>query len=205
LRPPSFLETKVIKQLSKDRQRLLALSLLLLGLVLVLATILVPLINVVATYNESIEDLQFELLRYKRIAAGKGQVLQYLDRLKREQGDQNHFSDRATPALASADLQQLIKKVVVDAGGRLLSTQVVPETEEDHFVRTSIKVQMSGDTMALRSVLHDIETARPMLIIDNLTIRAISARRDPRTRKLLPSNELNVNFDVSGYMRTLQN
>ncbi len=195
----------MIKQLSRDRQRLLAFALLFLCIVLVLAAIFAPLINAATSANDRIEDLQFKLLRYKRIAAGKGQVLQYLDRLKTEQGDQNHFSDRATPALASADLQQLIKKVVVDAGGRLLSTQVVPETEEDHFIKTSVKVQMSGDTMALRNVLYDIETARPMLIIDNLTIRAISARRDPRTRKLLPSNELNVNFDVSGYIRTLQN
>lgn len=195
----------MINNLNDQQKRVLAVSLFLLCVLVIFALILLPLMNAVDSYDETLDDLQFKLLRYKRIAAGKGRVMQYLDTLKRQQGTQDHFSDRPTPALASADLQQLIKKVVVDAGGHLLSTQVVPETEEDHFIRTSVKVRMSGDTLALRNVLYEIETARPMLMVDNLVIRAMSGRRDPRTRKLLPSNELNVNFDVSGYMRSPHN
>ncbi len=194
----------MISDLNSRQQRLLALSLFFLGIILVLGLIVVPLVDAAASYDESIEDLQFKLLRFKRVVAGRDKVLAHLDTLKRRKGEGDHFSNRETPALASADLQQLIKKAVVDAGGRLISTQVVPENEEEHFIKTSVKVRMSGDTAALRNVLYEIETARPILIVDNLTIRATSGRRDRRTRTLLPSNELNVNFDVSGYMRIVR-
>ncbi|MGH8550094.1 MAG: type II secretion system protein GspM [Methylococcales bacterium] len=198
------MKKKMLSELSSRQQRFLALSLFILGIILVLGLIVVPLVDAAASYDEDIEDLQFKLLRYKRIVAGREKVLQHLDTLKRRQGDGDQFSNRATPALASADLQQLIKKAVVDSGGRLISTQVVPEQEEEHFIKISVKVRMSGDTAALRNVLYEIETARPMLIVDDLTIRGTSGRRDRRTRKILPSNELNVNFDVSGFMRIVR-
>lgn len=191
----------MFRDLSSRQQRFLALSLFFLGIILILGVIVIPLVDAAASYDESIDDLQFKLQRYKRVVAGREKILEYLDALKRRQGQGDHFSSRETPALASADLQQLIKKAVVDAGGRLISTQVVPETEEEHFIKTSVKVRMSADTVALRNVLYEIETARPMLIVDNLTIRATGGRRDRRTRRILPSNELNVNLDVSGYMR----
>ena len=194
----------MISDLSSGQQRSLALSLLVVCVALLLSIVIVPLVDALVSYDENIEDLQFKLLRFKRIAAGREKVLTHLETLKNRQGDEGHFSDRETAALASADLQQLIKTAVIDAGGRLISTQVVPEIEEDHFIRTSVKVRMSGDTSALRNVLYEIESARPMLIVDNLTIRTVRGRRDRRTRKLLPSNELNVNFDVSGYMRIVR-
>lgn len=195
----------MISDLSSEHQRILAFSLLILCFVLTLGVVAVPLVNIAAGYDDNIEDLQFKLRRYKRIVAGKETVLQQLGTLKRRQWNENHFSNRETAALASADLQQVIKKAVVDAGGRLISTQVVPEKEEDHFIKTSVKVRMSGDTAALRNVLYTIETARPMLMVDNLMVRATSGRRDRKTRKVLPSNQLNVNFDVSGYMRVARN
>ncbi|MGH8559029.1 MAG: type II secretion system protein GspM [Methylococcales bacterium] len=191
--------------LNKARQRFLALGLFFLCIVLVLGAVVAPLVDAAASYNESLDDLQFNLLRYKRTAAGRENVLQQLDKLKRQQGDEDQFSNRETPALASADLQQLIKKAVLDAGGRLISTQVIPETEEEHLIKISVMVRIMGDTMALRNVLYEIETAQPMLLVENLVIRSNPGRRDRKTRKLLPSNELNVNFNVSGYMRAVRN
>lgn len=194
----------MISELSKDHQRILAVSLFILCIVVVLSLVVVPLVNMTRSYDEKIEDLQFNLQRYKRTVSSKDKVLQQLNTLKRRQWNENQFSNRETPALASADLQQLIKKAVVDAGGRLISTQVVPEKEEDHFINTSVKVRMSGDTETLRNVLYTIESARPMLMVDNLMIRSTSGRRNRKTRKVTPSNQLNVNFDVSGYMRVVR-
>ncbi len=191
--------------LTKTQQRFLALLLFFLCIVLILGAVVAPLVGAAASYDESLDELRFKLLRYKRIAAGKEKVQQQLDKLKRQQGDEDQFSNRETPALASADLQQLIKKVVLDVGGRLISTQVIPETEEEHLIKISIMVRMMGNSMALRNVLYEIETARPMLLVDNLAIRPTPGRRDRKTRRLLPSNELNVNFNVSGYMRVMQN
>lgn len=187
--------------MSREQQRVLAVSLLVAMIALILFMIVAPVLSTLNNYNESIDDLQFSLRRFEREIAGKEKVLEHLNEIKRRQRQENHFSNRETSALASADLQQLIKKIVVDSGGRLTSTQVIPEEEEDHFLRIAIKVRMSGDTVVLRDVLYALETARPMLMVENLMIRAVRGRRNRKTRKIMPSNELNVNFEVSGYMR----
>ncbi|MGH8474352.1 MAG: type II secretion system protein GspM [Methylococcales bacterium] len=192
-------------RLNKSQRRLLALSLLFFCIVLVFGAVVVPLADAVVSYNEKINDLQFNLLRFKKTATGKLKVENQLKQLKVQRGKENQFSNRETPALASADLQQLIKKAVLNVSGRLVSTQVIPETEEEHLIKISVVVRMTGDTLALRNVLYELETARPMLLVNNLTIRPGPGRRDRRTRRLIPSNELNVNFDVSGYMRVIQN
>lgn len=190
---------------NKARQRIFALLLLLLCVALVVAAIVVPVANAIASYDEEIDELQFQLLRYKKIAAGKSKVEAQIKQLKELSGNENQFSNRETPALASADLQQLIKKAVLNVGGTLVSTQVVPETEDEHLVKISVVVRMTGNMQALRDVLYELETASPMLIVNNLTLRPGPGRRDRKTRKLMPSNELNVNFDVSGYMRSAHN
>lgn len=195
----------MLANLNNQQQKLIALLLLLFCIVLVLGMVIVPLVEISTSYDESIDDLRFKLLRYKRTVAAKDRILEQLDKLKQRPGNENQFSNRTTPALASADLQQRIKTAVEELGGRLMSTQVVPEVEEEHLTRISIKVRMTGDIAVLRNVLYGLETARPMLIVDNLSAQPGSHRRDRITRKILPSNELNVNFDVSGYMRNIHN
>ncbi len=194
----------MISQLSKTQQRSLAIGLFLLCVILLLSAVTLPLIRMANSSDESIEDLQFRFQRYKGIVAGKDEILAKANGIKQRQREANHFSNRETSALASADLQQFVKKAIVESGGRLTSTQVIPEHVEDNFIRISIKVRMSGDAVILRDVLYAIETSKPMLMIDNLMIRSVRGRRNRRTRKVMASNELSVNFDVSGYMRAVR-
>ncbi len=197
-------KAKMISQLNKKQQRHLAVGLFCLSVILLLSVIVLPLVSVANSYDESIDDLQFRYQRYRQIVAGESEILAKVKIIKQRQREANHFSNRETSALASADLQQFVKKAIVESGGRLTSTQVIPERIEDNFIHIAIKVRMSGDALILRDVLYAIETAKPMLMIDNLMIRSVRGRRDRRTRKVMPSNELSVNFDVSGYMRAVR-
>lgn len=194
----------MISQLSETQQRALAIGLFCLCVVLLLSAVTLPLTRVANSIDKSIEDLQFRLQRYKGIVAGKDEIIAKVNVIKQRQQKANHFSNRETSALASADLQQFVKKAIVESGGRLTSTQVIPERIEDNFIHIAIKVRMSGDAVILRDVLYIIETAKPMLMIDNLMVRSVRGRRDRRTRKVMATNELSVNFDVSGYMRAVR-
>ncbi|RUM53029.1 MAG: general secretion pathway protein GspM [Methylococcus sp.] len=189
----------MISELSNEKQRTLALSLLALCLVLVVGLIITPIMNSATTDDEAIEDLKFTLRRYQKIVAGKDQIGQQTNIIRARQKQDGYFINRETPALASADLQQLIKKVVVDAGGQLISTQVVSNKGQEQF-KTSIKVRLSGSTQSLLNILYGIETATPLLIIDKLMIKSTGTRRNRRTGKRGPSGQINVNFDVHGYM-----
>ena len=200
MRPTWLREGLLIERLTDKQQRILAVGLLfVVGLVAYLLVV-EPLLALSSEYHESIEDLEFQLQRYKKVAAGKAILLERVKTIRAHQEASKNMSTRDTPALASADLQQFVKQAIVTSGGQLTSTQVVPARDDGHFLRIALKVRMSGTMDALRGVLYAIETARPILIVDNLNVRPVTGRRNRRTRKIEPSDQLNVNFEVEGYM-----
>ena len=110
---------------------------------------------------------------------------------------------RDTAALASADLQTLIKEAVNSVGGELISTQVIPERKEEQFTRVAVKLRMTGSTQMLRDVLHSFESNRPLLFVENLNIRPIRNMQPqmPGRKPAKVVDKLSIDFDVVGYMR----
>jgi general secretion pathway protein M len=188
-------------QLSKSR--LLALALLLGVVALFYLVLVTPLLEVRGSNAETIQDLEFRLQRFRKVAAEKEYWLGLLEEIKEQGKDREQFISRDTAALASADLQTLIKKTVTDAGGELISTQVFPERKQDQFTRIAVKVRMTGSTVVLREVLYAFETGTPILFIENLNLRPIrlGQLREPGGKASKIPDRLSVDFDVVGYMR----
>ncbi len=185
----------------ENLHRWLALGLLL-GIVLLLAAVVVaPLISAANDCREQAEELRFRLQRARQIVARKQSVAENLEKLKRQQQALGFLSSRDTVALASADLQQFVKNAIADAGGQLNSTQVLPVTELDGLQKIAVKVRMKGSIEVLRHVLHEIETSVPLMRVEQLDIRPVRGRRNRKTRRLEPTNELNINFQVVTFMR----
>jgi general secretion pathway protein M len=184
-----------------NKSRLSALGLLLGVIVLAYFAIVAPLAGLAHQYGERVEDLQFRLQRLQKVAAEKSNLVQRLEKIKAEGQDNNNFLARTTAALASAELQTQIKAAVSEAGGELTSTQVIPERAEEQFTRVAVKVRMNGSTKVLREVLHNFESAKPLLFIENLNIRPIRMPRNPAAKNPQIPDRLSVDFDVVGYMR----
>ena len=182
-------------------QRWLALGLLVLVLLLVIFVVISPLVSTGLEYYEQKQELAFRLQRSINIVARKDSVAENVERIKQQYQQQNYFSTRDTEALTSADLQKFIKTAISKAGGQLTSTQVLPGRNEDGLNRVTVKVRMSGDIEALRSVLHDIESSVPVMIVNQIDIRPVRGKRNRKTRKIESSNKLNINFQVAGFMR----
>ena len=182
-------------------QRWLALGLLLLVLILIIFVAIVPLVSTGLDYYQQKKELIFRLQRSKQIVARKETVLADIKSIKQQYQEQNYFSTQDTVALASADLQKFIKSTISSAGGQLTSTQVLPSISENGFNRISVKVRMSGDAEVLRSVLYEIESAVPVMIVDEIDIRPVRGKRNRKTRKIEPSSKLNINFQATGFMR----
>jgi general secretion pathway protein M len=60
---------------------------------------------------------------------------------------------------------------------------------------------MAGDAEILRSVLYEIESSVPVMIVDQIDIRPVRGKRNRKTRKIEPSSKLNINFQATGFMR----
>jgi general secretion pathway protein M len=183
-------------------QRWLAVGLLVLLVSVVVFAVLLPLVTTGLAYYEEKNDLLFRLQRQQTIAGRETQVKEQLDLIKQQFLEQGYFSTSSTEALASAELQNIVKTAVADAGGQLTSTQGLPGKLTDGFFRVAVKVRMTGTSEALVGVLHTIESAVPVLLVDQLDINPVRGVRNRKTNKIDPSDQLNVSFEVISFLRS---
>ena len=150
------------------KQRLLALGLLIAVVFLFILLFIVPLISKAFELNEIKSNLVFKLQQYERILAKADLVTASMENINKEQDNQGYFNLQETDALASADMQEFIKKVIVEAGGQLSSTQALPVSNKDNFKRITVSVRMTGNSQVLRNVLYKIETSEPLIIVNQI-------------------------------------
>ncbi len=184
-------------------QRWLAVGLLFVVLAVFVLAILMPLFNNALTYYDEKNDLLFRLQRQQKIAARKDGVAENLVTIKQQFHQQGFFTNRDTEALASADLQNIVKTAVTDAGGQLTSTQGLPGKTDNGFNRIAVRVRMTGTIETLRTVLRTFASSVPVLIIDQIDIVPVRGvrNRPNNTNKIEPSAQLNVSFEVVSFMR----
>lgn len=191
----------MIRQKNNQNERLLAVGLLLAVMSFISFVIILPLINQGLALREEKNTLVFRFEQYERILSRKQSVIDEMETLKSQFADQNYLSSQNTTALASAELQEMIKQAIVESGGQLSSTQGLPVVIKNNFQRIPINVRMTGNSEVLRAVLHKIETATPLVVVEQIDIRPMRGVRNKTTHQIDPSNELNVNFQAISFMK----
>lgn len=170
-------------------------------LLLVYLILLLPLQILTGDYRDTAENQRFKLQRLKQAVSEKDLILQRLDKIKALSQGNEAFLPTGVPSIASAELQSRIKQIVGQAGGELSSTQVIPEQNEENAIRIGVKARLNASTPTLRQILHDFESGKPYLFIDNLNIRPIRQPRNPKDKNAGEDDKLSVDFDVIGYMQ----
>jgi general secretion pathway protein M len=191
----------VSNEKNRNIQRWLAIGLLAALVLLLIAAVFVPAVGKWIELREEKDQLAIKLRQYERILAGKDAVVKGMGSVKEAIQQQNYFNSQTTEALASAEVQEFIKKAIVDAGGKLSSTQALPVKSKDNFSLLTVSVRMTGNSEVLRSVLYKLETSAPLIIIDQLDIRPMRGVRNRRTRQIEQTNDLNINFQAVSFMR----
>ena len=186
---------------NQKMQRWLALALLILVIVLVGLLVIMPIANKASALSENKNALAFKLQQYQRILAKKDTVVASMESITGQQAEQGYFNAQSTDALASADMQEFIKKAIVESGGQLSSTQATPITIKNGFGRITVRVRMTGNSETLRAVLYKIETSTPLIMIDQLDIRPIRGQHNVVTHQMDASNNLSINFQAVSFMR----
>jgi len=186
---------------SKQMQRWSAVALLVAAILLVGLAVIVPVLNKGLELSEAKNNLVFRLQQYERILARKDAVIANMSAIKEQYQKRGLLNRQSTGALASAEVQELIKKVITEAGGQLSSTQALPLSSKNEFSRITVRVSMTGNSEVLRAVLYKIETATPLIIINQIDVRPLRGIRSRTTHQLEPSNELNINFQAVSFMR----
>lgn len=195
------LSNRLNQPLTINRDRWMAVGILLSLITTILLFGVWPLISATSDYRERADDLSFRLARLQKVVSERPAIMAARQKLTDESQDDEFFLPRETGSLAAANLQTLIKEIVSEAEGELTSTQALPERSEDTFTRVTVKVRMNGRSDILKSILYKLESSKPYLLVDNLNIRPVRMPRNPADKSPIPPERLSIDFDVSGYMK----
>lgn len=176
--------------------RVAALTLLALLVLAFIAALAVPAYLAHEHYDASNAKMSRLLSAYATLNQSRPRLLRSVEIL-RTKDSKKFYLKGATPALASAELQDLAKSSIENNGGRILSTQAMANKEDGGYRQIAATIQMSMTIQNLRRVLYALETKEPYLFVDSLVVRS----QVPPGFKPAPGVEpdLFVQFEVAGF------
>jgi general secretion pathway protein M len=187
----------MMKPLSPQASRTLAVLLLLLAVALVYAGVIRPVASLFAEREALVAEQSRLLDRYRGFAAQREALTARLEELRQRPASQGGYLSGENENLVAAQLQNRIKAIIQGTRAKLASSQVLQGADEQGFRRLGIRITMTAGIADLRDILFKLESGRPFLFLDNVDISAVQGIRAGGE-----SGDLNVSFDVYGYMRT---
>ncbi|MBQ0719464.1 MAG: hypothetical protein KBT88_03080 [Gammaproteobacteria bacterium] len=189
-------------------RRLIAVSLLLLIVACLGVYAAAPWFEQITQRQTRVEMLQRQLLGNQTLLANESAIDDELTRIEQLSDEQALLFASTKRALAAADLRELIGEIVADSGGQLVSVQ---EYEAHDLLGTraiGLRAHLTGEAQNLSDILYALESARPAIFIDKLTVatsRRSTARNSRRLRarpssKMVKRNSLDVRLDLSAYI-----
>lgn len=176
------------------------------AIVILAAVIAVAVAGVGIPYVESsrelrgeIEELEHQLSRYRALNRQVPQLTQALKQAQARLQFGNRMLSGDSAALAAADLQDDLKRIVGERGGQVRSTQALPIKEESGFERIAVRLRMVAGIRELRSVLTEIVGNRPALVVDAVSIDTDRGQAKRMLRDKSVPAQLLVVIELHGY------
>jgi hypothetical protein len=192
---------KILRSWDKKQQQAVAVGILMVFIVVVLSITLLPIWTVNSSYRTTIGQMQDRLQQLRENVESGARLQPRYAQLKRIQMSNKRHLNSDTEAVAAAELQRIIKDIVVENGAQIVSTQILPtsqkQAQQEVFLPVSLKVRLRGTLADVVDTLYDIETGETFLFLDNVIMRDSTGGRSTRAKS---NTKLDVNFDLTAYM-----
>lgn len=187
----------MIYDLPETRQKQVAAGLFLAAVLVVLSVTVLPVWLTNAGYDAEVTRLQSRLVSLQGSSEADEALRPELERLVAAHSRSGHHLKSDTEAVAAAELQRIVANLASSNTVQLLSTQILPASEEEDFIRISLRVRARGTLEGISETLYDVESNPTFLFLDSVSIRA-GARR--RLQRSTTDNQFEAEFDLSAYM-----
>jgi len=157
--------------------RLLAMALLLLPIAALVQLAVVPAWNAYAERGEQVEAARGQLERFQRLAAQLPAMRAQVAQLRDQDLLAPYLINAANDALAAVELQERLKAIALAHEGRILSTRVLQTVPDGAFERVIVDARLEIPLEGLQDLLHEIETRRPYLFVEELSVMSRPQRR----------------------------
>ena len=180
--------------LSPVMRRVLAVAILLALAGLVWAAAIRPLVGLAADRRADIAALSARLAHLETVVARRPKLERRSHERERQLAAAGGVWREASGTAVAAAVQDLVRKAVGAAGGRVESSAPAPEAVEHDFRRVSVHFTSEGTLDTLTRTLAAIAASRPALFADRLRIAA------PEGTPANAPPVLRFDLDVSGYL-----
>jgi type II secretory pathway component PulM len=181
------------------RQRRLAMiggGVLLLALVYLVAVL--PIMALEDSWSQELARQRQLLVKYQSLINSKAKVVQGNKEMKAVLAQaEGQFLSGDNPAVASADLQEILKVLTRDHGVQMTSTKVLTPREAGPYLEVPVQAQLSCTTGQLLTILYQLEHHKKLLFVPELEVNA--PRWTVGTQKT--AGALQVNLVVSGVIK----
>lgn len=188
----------MIEKLNPQQRRLLALAILLLALGAVFSVSVLPVLLANQHYRDTIDGLESRLQQLQRAAAIGDTLQPQYEQLKRWKTSDAQYLKSNSAALAAAELQRLVKRIIVAKNAEVVSTQILTTRQEEGFDRVALKVRIRGELGNVVQAFHVLESGEPFVFLENVSVRASRGRRV--RGKVAPLQALDIDMELIAYM-----
>ena len=145
------------------------------GLLLLLFYLAVvnPLLSLEDSWNQDLVNQNKVLSKYQSLLKSKNQVIQANKAMKAALArTEGQFLSGSNPAVASADLQEILKNLAKEQGVQMTSAKVLPPREAGLYLEVPVQVELTATINQLVTLLYHLEHHKKLLFIPDLDINA---------------------------------
>jgi type II secretory pathway component PulM len=132
-----------------------------------------PLLSLTDSWSQELVNRNRILSKYQSLLKNKNRVIEANKVMKatlvRTEGQ---FLSGANPAVASADLQEILKNLAKEQGVQMSSAKVLPAREAGPYLEVPVQVELTATINQLVTLLYHLEHHKKLLFIPDLDINA---------------------------------
>lgn len=169
------------------------------GLLLLLFYLAVvnPLLSLEDAWSQELANRSRILSKYQSLLKSKNQVIEANKTMKAAlTRTESQFLSGTSPAVASAELQEILKSLAKEQGVQMTSAKVLPPREAGTYLEVPVQVELAATINQLVTLLYHLEHHKKLLFIPDLDINA------PRWVKADKQDvPLRINMVISGVIK----
>lgn len=190
----------MLNNFTKKQQQSLALVLFITLFGIFIAGVIMPITNVFYENQDEIETLTSQLERYNNKIASRESVIEQTTLMQDKIKNAAIFSTQSSIPLALADMQQKIKTAISQAKGEIISTQNIAQKQTEEVTKIGINVRFSGRVETLKNILYELESSKPIIIVETIKITGVRGLPNIVTRNIDPIDKVDVSADLVSFM-----
>jgi type II secretory pathway component PulM len=169
-----------------------------LALLFLYLAVISPIISLEEAWSQELVRKRQLVSKYQALLENKAKVDQANKAMKTAVSQmEGQFLTGANPAVAAADLQEILKNLASNHGATLTSTKILTARDAGAYLEVPVQVQLSGTVAQLVTILYNLEHHKKFLFIPEMEVN--SPRWVSGTQK--ETSSLQVNLVVSGIIK----